>query len=307
MAVGEVQRMAGTKRLAWLVVAVIIAVGAGGAARYWLTQVRGFESTDNAAIDGRGVVVSAKSLGRIAVLAVDEGDRVAAGQVLVRLDDSDLRAQEALAASGIVCAERGAALARVNLERAAADFDRAARLYAQRNISQEQAEHARSAAAAAEAQLGVVLAQVDSARAALGVVEAQLRNAVLTSPVAGVVARRWVSAGEVVQAAQAILTVYDLDNVWVSANFEETKLSRLRVGAPVAIVVDAHPGVRVQGKVVSIGSATAAQFSLIPSGNAAGNFTKITQRIPVKISVERGGSGAALLPGMSVTVRVSAP
>jgi len=306
--------MQGKKRLPWLVVVLIIAVAAVGVGWYWFTNVRGFASTDDAAIDGLSVVVSAKGLGRVGSIVVDDGDCVSAGQVLVTLDDSDLKAQEALAASGVVSAQRNAALARVNLERANADFERAARLYgppsdpsAPRNISQEQFEHARSAAGAAGAQLGVALAQVDTARAQLGVIETQLQNAVLAAPVGGGVARRWVSSGEGVQPAQAILTINDLSNVWVNANFEETKLGRLRIGAPVSILVDAHPGLRLSGRITSIGSSTAAQFSLIPASNAAGNFTKITQRIPVRISIERNGSEAALLPGMSVIGRVSAP
>ncbi len=216
-----------------------------------------------------------------------------------------MSAQAALAASGVVAAERAAALARVNVARTAADLERASSLYGQRNISQEQFEHARSAAQGAEAQLGVALAEIDRARAELAVIEAQMRNTALVSPVDGVVARRWLSAGEVVQPAQAILTINNLEDVWVTANFEETKLARLRVGAPATVAVDAYPGVRLSGTISSIGSSTAGQFSLIPAGNAAGNFTKITQRVPVKITVER--NGAALLPGMSVTVRVSAP
>ena len=298
--------MQARKRLPWLVVGAVLAIAAGGAIWYWVKNVRGYTSTDDAAIDGNTVVVSARILGRVATLAADEGDKVQAGQAVVQLDDTDLKAQEALAQAGVTTAEKNAALARVNLERARSDYDRSARLYKQNNVSQETYEHAQSAASAAEAQLAMALAQIDTARAQLAVIETQLKNTVLYSPVNGVVAKRWVSVGEVVQPAQAILTVNDLGTVWVSANFEETKLARIAVGAPAEVTVDAHPGVRIEGKVASIGSSTAAQFSLIPVSNAAGNFTKITQRIPVKISLERDGTDVALLPGMSATVRVSA-
>ncbi len=298
--------MQARKRLPWIVVGAVLAVAAGGAFWYWLTNVRGYTTTDDAAVDGNTVIVSARILGRVATLAVDEDDKVRAGEALVRLDDTDLKAQEALAQAGVTTAEKNAALARVNLDRAQSDYDRASRLYKQNNVSQETFEHARSAASAAEAQLAMALAQIDTARAQLAVIEAQLKNTVLYSPVDGVVAKRWVSIGEVVQPAQAIFTINDLGSVWVSANFEETKLSRIAVGAPAEVTVDAHPGLRIEGKVASIGSSTAGQFSLIPASNAAGNFTKITQRIPVKISLQRDGTSFPLLPGMSATVRVSA-
>jgi membrane fusion protein (multidrug efflux system) len=121
----------------------------------------------------------------------------------------------------------------------------------------------------------------------------------------GVVSKRWLTSGEVVQPGQAILTVHDVDNVWVTAHFEETKLSQLDLDIPVNISVDAHPGKTFAGKVISIGRSTSGLFSLIPPNNAAGNFTKITQRIPIRISLDRDGSSEALLPGMSVTVRIS--
>jgi membrane fusion protein, multidrug efflux system len=299
--------MQGKKKAPWLAIALVVAAAGGGVAWYWAVNLRGFVSSEDARIDGRSVVVSAKSVGRISAMAVDQGDRVSAGQVVIRLDDTDLQAQERLAAAGVVSAEKATVLARVNLERARADFDRAAQLWGQKNISQENYEHARSAASAAAAQLDVALAQADAARAQLGVIATQLANAVLASPVNGIVARRWISQGEVVQAAQAILTINDLDDLWVSANFEETRLARLRVGAPVAIHVDAYPGLRLTGRIVSLGSATASQFSLIPSGSGAGNFTKITQRVPVRIGIDRGTTDAMLVPGLSVVVKVTAP
>jgi membrane fusion protein (multidrug efflux system) len=94
----------------------------------------------------------------------------------------------------------------------------------------------------------------------------------------------------------------------VTANLEETNVHEIRMGQEVAISVDGYPGVEFSGKVFQLGSSTAAQFSLIPPNNASGNFTKVTQRVPMKISIEQrpdqGGAKAALLPGMSVEVRI---
>ena len=110
--------------------------------------------------------------------------------------------------------------------------------------------------------------------------------------------------GDVVQPGQPIFSVFDVDNAWITANFEETKLSELRVNELVEITVDAYPNYHFVGRIREIGANTAAEFSLIPPNNASGNFTKVTQRVPVKIAVENHPSSKPLLPGMSVEVRV---
>jgi membrane fusion protein (multidrug efflux system) len=122
----------------------------------------------------------------------------------------------------------------------------------------------------------------------------------------GVVSRRWVLKGDVVQPGQAIYTLYNLDSVWVTANLEETKLGRIAPGDAVTVQVDAYPGRDFPGHVAQIGTNTAAQFSLIPPNNASGNFTKVTQRVPVRIALDRAaGDNARLLPGMSASIRVT--
>jgi membrane fusion protein, multidrug efflux system len=124
----------------------------------------------------------------------------------------------------------------------------------------------------------------------------------------GVVAKRWALPGDVVQSGQAVLSVADLNHLWVTANLEESRLSAVRLNERVFLRIDAFPGLKFTGRVIQIGSTTAAQFSLMPPNNAAGNFTRITQRIPVRISIDRedpqAQSGIRLLPGMSVEVKV---
>jgi membrane fusion protein (multidrug efflux system) len=98
-----------------------------------------------------------------------------------------------------------------------------------------------------------------------------------------------------------------MDSVWVTANLEETRVAPLHLGDAVAIDVDAYPDDAFTGRIIQLGTNTAAQFSLIPPNNASGNFTKVTQRIPVKISIARVAKGSGrtpLLPGMSVEVSV---
>lgn len=181
--------------------------------------------------------------------------------------------------------------------------------FADKVITQEQYDHARQGLEMAEAQYKVALSQVGTSRAQLGVVETQLKNTHILAPISGVVAKKWVVPGDVVQPGQPIFTIYDLRNIWVTANLEETKLAAVRLNNPVRISVDAFPGREFKGKVLLIGAAAASEFSLIPPNNASGNFTKVTQRVPVRISIEgtdarNNSSQLSLLPGMSVEVKI---
>jgi membrane fusion protein (multidrug efflux system) len=144
-------------------------------------------------------------------------------------------------------------------------------------------------------------AQVAEARAALREAELNLEYTTLTAPVAGRVTRRTVEVGQTVQPGQPLLAVVDVGNVWVIANYKETQLTHVRPGQPVSITVDTHPGLALRARVDSIQSGTGSRFSLLPPENASGNFVKIVQRIPVKLVLEPGQNGHALLvPGMSV-------
>jgi len=286
----------------------LVIVGALVFAWYWYVNLRDYVSSDDAYVDANKLAVSSKILGRIARLAVDEGDSVQSGEMLVQLDDSDLRAQLEAAGAALVFARESVTLARVHLNRAQEDFARAEQEYRDAVMTKEQYDHARNALDAARAEYGIALSHVGTARAQVGVVHSQLENCTIVSPVDGKVARRWALQGDVVQAGQPIVSVYDRSLIWVTANLEENSLHEVRPGEDVSISVDTYPGKEFRGKVFQIGSSTASQFSLIPPNNASGNFTKVTQRIPIKISIaEMAGSGdppAVLLPGMSVEVRI---
>jgi len=288
---------------------VLLVAAALAGAWYWYENLREYVSTDDAFIDGNRVSISSKVLGRIDTLTVDEGMEVHASELLVQLDDADARASEAQAKASLEYARQSVVLANVNLDKSRDDYQRAQKQYAGSIIPKEQLDHAQKAFEAARAQLDISSAQVTSAEAQLGVIETQLQNMTIVSPMNGVVAKRWVLPGDVVQPGQPILTIYDNRDIWVTANLEETKLSSLKLGDPVEISVDAYPGHTYRGVVFQFGSNTASQFSLIPPNNASGNFTKVTQRVPVKVSIERDSTAAdprgdLLLPGMSVEVKV---
>jgi membrane fusion protein, multidrug efflux system len=286
---------------------VMIAVSA--AAWFYFLNKRDYITTDDAAIDGNRSSISAKILGRIDQLTVDEGDTVKQGQLLVRLDESDLRAQETQADASLALARENIVLAKVSLERAQADFERASAQFRDNVIPKEQFDHTQSEVEAAKARHGIAVAQARSAEAQLGIVRTQLRNATILSPMDGVISKRWALAGDVVQPGQAILSVSDLSALWVTANLEESRLGSIHLNDRVSIHVDAYPRQEFSGTVIQMGSNTASQFSLIPPNNASGNFTKITQRVPIKISIELPAGEDVrkeirLLPGMSVEIKV---
>ncbi|MEJ2216010.1 MAG: HlyD family secretion protein [Gemmatimonadota bacterium] len=291
-----------------LLILVALALLGGG---YWYVRLRGVISTDDAYVDGDRVAVSTKVSGRITMLGTDEGDTVQAGQLLVQLDDSDLQAREAETKTGLALAQENVKLAAARLSQASDDYKRAEVQFKGHAVSQEALDHARTALTMARVQHSIALAQVEKARAALNTVETQIQDTRVDAPSYGVVAKRWVLPGDVVQPGQPIFTLYDLKNVWVTANFEETKLASIPVGAVVDISVDAFPRHHFVGRVVRLGAATASQFSLIPPNNASGNFTKVTQRVPVRISIapqsNTGDDPPTLLPGMSVEVTVRHP
>jgi len=273
----------------------------------WYQGTRRYVSTDDAAIDAHRLTVSSKTLGRIDSLGTDEGDTIATGQVLVQLNTSDLLAQRAQAHSGLTVAQANMHLARVTLERAQSDWERARLLFNSQTMTPEQFDHAKSEYDAAQARLAVAQAQIRSTETQIAVIDTSLSNAIIRSPLHGVVSKRWAMVGDVVQPSQAIFSVYDLDSVWVTANLEETKLGRIQQDDSVFIHVDSYPDRKFVGRVVEIGANTAAQFSLIPPNNASGNFTKVTQRVSVKISImplDDSPRVTPLLPGMSVEVKV---
>jgi membrane fusion protein, multidrug efflux system len=284
---------------------VLLAVLGGGT--YWYVGHAAFITTDDAFIDADRAAISSKILGRVIALAADEGDTVHKGDTIVRLDNSDLLAQEKKAEANIRFLTRSAQIAGVNLAKARDDYERTEKQFKSQVVSQEQFSHAENTRKLQEAQEEMAYSQIATAQADLAIVRTAIGNTVISAPFSGVIAKRWVYSGDVVQPGQAIFSMYNNGREWVTANFEETKLQRIRPGAHAEITIDAYPGKVFKGTVLSIGRSTAAQFSLIPPNNASGNFTKITQRVPVKISLDDAeNSKAPLLPGFSVVVRITA-
>ena len=287
-----------------ILIPLFIFIIIGAIAWYWYIGHKGYVSTDDAFIDADKATISSKIPGRIINLKYDEGDTVKGGQILAALDTSDLKAQEKQFIAATINAKESITLAKVNLEKAKDDFARAQSQYKDNIITKEQYDHSAKALDAAQAEYNISITKPAMSQAQQDVVKSQLKNSTIYSPIDGVIARKWILEGDVVQPGQPIFTIFDMKNIWITAQFEETRLALVTMGARVEISVDTYPDIKLSGKVIQIGSNTASQFSLIPPNNASGNFTKVTQRVPVKISIEKGNSNVNLLPGMSVEVRV---
>ncbi len=159
--------------------------------------------------------------------------------------------------------------------------------------------------AATRARAEAAAAKVQQSKAALAQAELNLQYTTVKAPVAGVVSRKTVEVGQIVQPGQPLMALIPLEDVWVTANFKETQLTHMRPGQKATVKVDAYGGKEFAGHVDSIAAATGARFSLLPPENATGNYVKVVQRIPVKIVLDAGQDPDHLLrPGMSVVPTV---
>jgi membrane fusion protein (multidrug efflux system) len=179
----------------------------------------------------------------------------------------------------------------------------------QLQAEQEQAEGSLEEAKAEAEKLNVSDAQIAALDHQVANLAAQMKqqnvdveDRTIRSPVPAVIDRTFVLPGEYVASGQRILMLHNPEEVWVEANIKETQVGQVRLGQPVNVTVDAYPGVKFTGKVTRIGSATTARFALLPTPNPSGNFTKITQRVPVKIDIVNPPK--PLTPGMMVEVEI---
>jgi membrane fusion protein (multidrug efflux system) len=292
--------------------------------------------TDDAQVEGHMIPVLARVGGYTQAVNVRENEAVQQGDTLVVLDDRDLRARLEQARADLSVALSGAGMngqavaqlraahdlvaqAQADAQKAASDLARARSLAEQNMISRQDLEAAeaasasanaalsaaRSRAVAAEAQSRGAEGQALSQQAALDQAELELSYTRIVAPRGGVVAKKGVEVGQLVQPGQPLLVIVPLDDVWVVANLKETQIKHLRAGDKASFEADSYPGRRYHGHVESLSPATGAKFSLLPPDNATGNFVKVVQRVPVKIVLDGPNDPAyPLRPGMSVRVDV---
>jgi membrane fusion protein (multidrug efflux system) len=149
-------------------------------------------------------------------------------------------------------------------------------------------------------------ADIEAAKAALAAARLKLGYTRISAPFDGVVSERQVQPGDYVNIGSNLINVVPLPDVYVIANYKETQLTRVRPGQPVEVTVDSFPRERLSGRVERIAPASGSQFALLPPDNATGNFTKVVQRVPVRIALDKGQPLLErLLPGMSVVTRIN--
>ncbi len=317
---------------------VLIALSALSLGAWRLHHVWGTESTDDAFVEGHLVYLSARVGGQVVEVLVVENQEVKAGDPLVLIDRADYEARlahahansdmarnqitHALAAAEAAAAQARAAAARLShaeqeLTRARGLFEKGAgsktsldSAVADRDAAFAEVRAAQRREAAERAVLGND-APVHQAQAELREAELALSYTTVSAPFAGRIGRKSVELGATVAPGQPLLTLVAGTGSWVVANFKETQIGRMHQGDGVTIEVDAYPGRIWQGHIESLSPATGAKYALLPPDNATGNFTKVVQRVPVRIALDRveGRDSAGLDPtslpvGLSVVARV---
>jgi membrane fusion protein (multidrug efflux system) len=354
---------------------IAVAGGAGWYGYYWWTNGRFMVTTYDAYVQADVSTLGIKVSGYVASVPVQDGDAIKAGDVLVKLDDTDYRtaleaakakrvtqaatidrinqqivAQQAAidtavagvtsANAGIATANAGVASANAEVVRAAAAYDRAKALEAQSygskaTLDQTTADRDRASAGITSAKAAVTNAEaavvsaksaVTAAQANLAVIKAQKLEAeqtakeldvavtkaqndldatVVRAPTDGIVGNRAAQPGQYVAPGSRLMALVPLKSIYIDANFKETQLGPLVPGQKVDISVDSIDGKTFEGVVGKFSPASGSVFSLLPPENATGNFTKITQRVPVRIEVPSDvATSGKLLPGLSVIVSV---
>jgi membrane fusion protein, multidrug efflux system len=287
-------------RPARLVLAVIVLLAAADGGVYYILANRGSQSTDDASVEARQIVVSVPIAGQIATLTKEERAPVAKDDVLVTLDDQNLKLQVRRAIADRDLADQNVALAKLKRDKVARDLERATLALQGKVIPQKEYDSLASDLSYAEVQLKIAqsLAELDGIQVATA--QSNLEHVVIKSPITGVIAKKWVSTGDSVQPAQAIYTLYDVTNIWVNAYFERRRTARIAVGDKAEISVDAFPGTMLTGKVVTLGGNGDAQAPLSPR---SGDMRAVTIRLD-RAGLEKIIPGKALLPGMTAKVRV---
>jgi membrane fusion protein (multidrug efflux system) len=261
----------------------------------------------------RAEVAGAESTMRKTGLEIDRMRQLMKNDYVSRREHDDAQAASDNATAMLEVARRRFAQSEQEVRQAQAEV--AARLHAV-DVARQKVAEARGTLARAEGQLHQVAvksaevtraeASLKQAQADLALAELQLAYTEVRAPADGVVSKRTVEVGQVVQPGQPLLAIIQLHDVWVLANFKETQLARVRPGLKAEVEVDGHPGRVFTGTVESISAGTGARFSLLPPENATGNWVKVVQRVPVKILLDTrdAGNPQPLRAGMSAVVTI---
>jgi membrane fusion protein (multidrug efflux system) len=329
---------------------------------YWLSTA-GYESTDNAQLDANIIPIRTSVQGYIKTIQFKDNELVKKGQVLMTLDETDLRTRVAQAQAALENAKANLLSVKSNanavsqnasasqlsasalqqninsmkarLDKTKEDFKRIENMFRAGAATQSQYDAAKaeltvaqsqydaavdqyksstaqsqgilSQAEAQQAQITLAEALVKQREAELLLAQTQLDYATIKAPCDGIVTKRSVEEGQYVSIGQPLCSEVDKETFWVTANFKETQVNKIKTGQDVEIKLDAYPDIKLKGKVESFIGATGAKFSLLPPDNSTGNFVKVTQRVPVRISITEfpQEDKELLFPGLSAFVQVN--
>ena len=288
-------------------------------ALYWFFFLKDYQSTEDAYVNGNQIMISSQVAGNVRQINVENMDFVHAGDVLLELDDTDYQlsfsqAQNTLASAVRQISQLGYTVKQLEatvqanqtaLTKAQGDLARREQLGKSGAIDKESLQHAREAVMTAEANLKAVKNQLAANKSLLMNVplkeQPEIQKAIssvkqawlnlqrtkITSPIDGYVARRSTQVGQKVAVGSALMAVIANDQMWVDANFKETQLKDMRIGQPVKLSFDLYGhDVKFDGKIEGIEMGTGSAFSVLPAQNATGNWIKVVQRVPVRISLD---------------------
>lgn len=244
---------------------------------HWFIYSRSHIETNNAYIESDVFQVQSRMMGYVKTVIAEEDHRVEKDTSLIDLDETDIGVEKDVKES--------------RLKKATADFGRGQTLWKAKMISKSDFELIEANLAMATADFkGSLLKE---------------KYSHVMAPEAGLIAKVFVKPGQFIQPGQNLVTLVSQKRFWVKANYKETQLENIKVGQNVEIEIDAYPGAHFEGKVIGIYPSSGSILSLLPPENATGNFTKVVQRVSVKISMQPK-EGYALRPGMSVTTNIDA-
>ena len=315
---------------------ILMAILAG---LYWFYFIKDYQTTEDAYVSGNQVMISSQIAGNVRQINVENMDFVHAGDVLLELDDTDYQlsfnqAQNTLASAVRQISQLGYTVKQLEatvqanqtaLTKAQGDLARREQLGKSGAIDKESLQHAREAVMTAEANLNAVKNQlaanqsllmnvplkeqpeIQKAISAVKQAWLNLQRTKITSPVDGYVARRSTQVGQKVAVGSALMAIISNEQMWVDANFKETQLKDMRIGQPVKLSFDLYGhDVKFDGKVEGIEMGTGSAFSLLPAQNATGNWIKVVQRVPVRISLDAQQiANYPLRMGLSTLVEVN--
>lgn len=330
---------------------------------FYFINAAKYESTDNAQLDADIVSIKSSVAGYIKSIHFKDNEQVKKGQILITIDDTDLKTRVAQAEAALENAKanlisvqnnsaaynesaNASALSSSSVEQtinsakarltvAEANFQRIENMFTAKAATQAQFDVAkadlevarsqyegavnqfkssaaqsqgvRSQAQAQFAQITLTQAMIRQREAELALAQTQLDHAKITAPCDGIVTKRAVEEGQYITIAQPLCSTIDNTHLWVTANFKETQVHKIKPGQEVTVKLDAFPDLKISGTVDSYIGATGAKFSLLPPDNATGNFVKIVQRVPVRIDLTEYPKEEvnSLYPGLSAFVEVN--